>query len=281
MAYVRPPAVAGLFYPADADALRAHVLRLLEDARRTTGAGAEARTERPLALVSPHAAYTYSGPVAGSAYAALGTRPAGIRRVILLGPAHFVPVRGVALPAASAFATPLGEVPVDEESAARALRLPGVEADDRVHAREHSLEVQLPFLQSVLTEGFTVLPLAVGHVPDERVARLLELLWDDDETLVVVSTDLSHYLTYAEAARRDARTAEAIGALDAGALGPGDACGVVPLRSLLRVARTRGLRCRRLDLRSSGDTAGSLGRVVGYGAFALERAKERPTAVQR
>lgn len=275
MVHVRPPAVAGSFYPSDPGILGAQVVGFIDEARRRSAA----TTIRPLALVAPHAGYRYSGSVAGFAYGTLGRKPGGIRRVVLLGPAHVVPVSGVALPTAAAFSTPLGKVPIDAESAARALRLPSVGADDRVHAREHALEVQLPFLQVVLGEGFLVLPLAVGHALDEDVARLLDVLWDNEETLVVVSTDLSHYLPYAEAARRDERTARAAEALDADALGPEDACGVVPLRALLRVARARGLWCRTLDLRSSGDTAGSRERVVGYGAFALGRAEEGiPTA---
>jgi AmmeMemoRadiSam system protein B len=177
-------------------------------------------------------------------------------------------VESIAVPAAEGFATPLGVVPVDDELRRRVLALPGVRVDDRAHAAEHALEVELPFLQTVLG-WFTLLPLAVGAASAEEVATVLEHVWGGADTLIVVSTDLSHYLDYATARARDRRTAEAIVAADEQAVGDDDACGARPLRGLLRAARRRGLSVRCLDLRSSGDTAGDRERVVGYGAFAL------------
>jgi AmmeMemoRadiSam system protein B len=263
---VRPAAVAGAFYPAEPRQLRADLESYLREAEPPASARA------PKALVAPHAGYVYSGPVAASAFRALDGHEGAIRRVVLLGPSHFVPLAGAALPQWTRFATPLGEIAVDPE--ARAVLTEGrastsaVEIADRPHAREHSLEVELPFLQVVLGD-FALVPLAVGDALPEEVARLLDLLWGGDETLIVVSTDLSHYLDAESAERKDRATADAIVALDAGRVGPDDACGRHPLRGLLVAARRRGLTSTLLDLRHSGDTAGDRRRVVGYGAFAL------------
>jgi AmmeMemoRadiSam system protein B len=258
---VRPPAVAGLFYPADPRRLAADVEGYLR-------AGAVADGPPPKALVAPHAGYAYSGPVAGSAFRTLASVAARLRRVVLLGPSHFVPVAGLALPVWERFATPLGEVAVDPAGRAALSGLPQVATDDRPHAREHALEVELPFLQRALGD-FSLVPLVVGEASPALVAEVLERLWGGDETLVVVSTDLSHYLDYAAARRRDERTARAVGALDETAIGDADACGRQPLRGLLVAARRHGLAARRLDLRNSGDTAGRRDAVVGYGAFAF------------
>jgi AmmeMemoRadiSam system protein B len=206
--------------------------------------------------------------VAASAYAALGPLRGAVRRVVLLGPSHRVPVRGLAVPDTDAFATPLGEVPLDLEALALALSLPQVRRLEAAHAFEHSLEVQLPFLQRVLGD-FRLAPFAVGEARDAEVAELIELLWGGPETLLVVSSDLSHYEDYATARRLDRATSEAIVALDPAPLGFESACGQVPVRGLLVVARRHGLRASLLDLRSSGDTAGSRERVVGYGAYAF------------
>lgn len=257
MGNVRPAAVAGTFYPGLRRALESSVDAYLSEAVR--------RERRPKALVVPHAGYVYSGPIAGSAYAQL--RAPLPTRVVLLGPAHYELVRGLALPACEALETPLGEVPVDTEAAAAALRLPCVVESADAHAREHSLEVQLPFLQRVLP-FFHLLPLAVGRASAAEVAQVLEALWGGEETLVVISTDLSHYLPYEAARRADAKTARAILARDP-EVGHDQACGADGLRGLLEVARRRGLAVEQLDLRSSGDTAGDRGRVVGYGAFAF------------
>jgi AmmeMemoRadiSam system protein B len=255
----RPPAVAGLFYPDDPAALSRAVDAFVAAAAPPAGPA-------PKAVIAPHAGYVYSGPVAGSAYAPLLPARGSIERVVLLGPSHRMALRGLAVPGADRFATPLGDVPVDREALERALALRQVRRDDAPHALEHSLEVHLPFLQRVL-DRFALAPFAVGDASADEVAEVIELLWGGPETLVVVSSDLSHYHPYAAARRLDAETARAIEALRPEALGPDSACGRVPIRGLLVVARRRGLHVRAVDVRSSGDTAGSRDAVVGYGAF--------------
>lgn len=258
---VRPPAVAGTFYPADAGALAAEVKRCLQ-------AGIGAAGVPPKALIAPHAGYAFSGAVAGSAFRALAPSAARLRRVVLLGPSHYVAFAGLALPAWTSFSTPLGELAVAADARAALTDLPQIVTSDRPHAREHSLEVELPFLQTMLGE-FELVPLAVGDAEPEQVARVLERVWGGDETLVVVSSDLSHYLDYERARQRDATTAAAIVALDVRAMRAEDACGCNPIRGLLVAARRHGLVARQLDLRNSGDTAGPRDAVVGYGAFAF------------
>ena len=257
---VRPAAVAGAFYPSSAEKLGRDVDAML--------AAATPRPLRPKALVAPHAGYVYSGPIAASAYKLLENLKPKPTRVVLLGPAHTVGFHGIALPAVDALHTPLGNVPVDSELEFEALKFPFVMDEARAHAREHSLEVHLPFLQRALGE-FTVLPLCVGHASPDDVADLLEALWGGPETLIVVSTDLSHYLPYSEAQRVDQETVESILALDADALEGERACGTHPLSGLLVAARRKGLEPTLLDLRNSGDTAGDKSRVVGYASFAF------------
>jgi AmmeMemoRadiSam system protein B len=263
---VRPAAVAGSFYPGDADELSAVVDDLLERARLRASDGAVAPA--PVALVSPHAGYLYSGPVAASAYERLRDRP--VHRIAVLGPAHFVPLTGIAVPSAAAFATPIGEIPVEVHTcAALAERHECVTVDDRPHRPEHSIEVQLPFLQRVLAGGWTFVPLAVGVTAPEQVADVLDTLCVDGDVLPVVSTDLSHYLDQVSAQRRDRHTAEAVVDRDAAAIGPHDACGVFALRGLLHWASRNALDVRLLHLGTSADTVGDPQRVVGYAAFAL------------
>jgi AmmeMemoRadiSam system protein B len=259
MPSIRPPAVAGLFYPADALSLSGDVQDYL--------AAATPSDLIPKALIVPHAGYLYSGAIAASAYASLSRIAPKIRRVILLAPTHRVAVRGLALPDAAAFDTPLGRVTIDK-AAARALEpLPQVCISATVHRQEHALEVQLPFLQTVLTD-FTLLPLAVGEVSAAEVAEVLEVLWGDEETLIVISSDLSHYLPYTDAQAVDAQTVHAILALQQPI--PADrACGGTPISGLLIAARHHRLTAHLLDLRNSGDTAGSQDRVVGYTAIAF------------
>jgi len=263
---VRPAAVAGRFYPAQRAALVAEVDACLEG---VPCAAVAARA--PKAVIVPHAGYVYSGPVAAHAYAQLAPLRGRIRRVVLLGPTHRVAVRGLAAPSVAAFETPLGRVPIDRDALARIADLPQVVTSDAAHAHEHALEVQLPFLQSVLGNGFALVPLAVGDAGADDVAEVLERLWGGDETLVVVSSDLSHYLPYAEAAAVDRAAVDRILALDA-ALDHEAACGATPINGLLRVARRHALVPRLLDLRNSGDTAGDRSRVVGYCAVAFEPA---------
>jgi AmmeMemoRadiSam system protein B len=261
MPAVRPAAVAGSFYPGDPSALAAEVTSHVAAAR------ADAGPKPPKAIIAPHAGYMYSGPIAGSAYARIAPLAGSIRRVVLAGPAHRVYVPGVAIPAAGEFATPLGAVPLDAEAIGIARAFPFVEVSDRAHALEHSLEVHLPFLQSVLSD-FRLVPLVVGDAKPQEMAALFEALWGGAETLIVVSSDLSHYLPYEAARRRDGGTARAILGLE-GTLVPEDACGAAPINGLLALAQRRGLEAELLDLRNSGDTAGSRDRVVGYGAFAF------------
>ncbi len=266
MTRTRRPAVAGTFYPASPRALEEAVREYLRVAHeRQHGAPREAA---PKALIAPHAGYLYSGPVAASGYARIAPRAAEIRRVVLLGPAHRVPVRGLAAPRADVFETPLAPTPLDRAALERVLALPQVVASDTPHAHEHSLEVHLPFLQLVL-DDFSLAPLVVGDATPEEVAEVLDLLWGGPETLVVVSSDLSHYLDYATARRIDAETTRAIEALDPDAIRSEQACGQIPVQGLLLAARRRGLRVRAVDVRNSGDTAGARDSVVGYGSYVV------------
>ncbi len=283
MEWFRRPAVAGRFYPGRERELRSEVEELLAAAEEPSGFGTavvepdpdfmasedpEASPPRPKALIAPHAGYVYSGPVAASGYAPLAALRGSIRRVVLLGPAHRWPFSGVAASSAAGFDTPLGRAPLDREAIQRALQLPQFLILDEAHEGEHSLEVHLPFLQVALGE-FTLVPLVVGDASLEEVAEVLRLLWAGPETLVVVSSDLSHYLPYSEAIELDAQTARAIEDLRPEEIREDQACGSIPLGGLLLVAREKGLRVQRVDLRNSGDTAGPRNQVVGYGSFLL------------
>lgn len=262
MQHVRPAAVAGAFYPGQGMALSRAVQALL-DAVPPAGDSPAA----PKALIVPHAGYVYSGSTAALAYARLLPWRQTIRRVVLLGPVHRVPVRGLALPGAAAFATPLGEVPVDADAVAALAALPQVVTSPAAHALEHSLEVQLPFLQTVL-DDFTLVPLAVGDATPAEVAQVLEKVWGGVETLIVISSDLSHFLPYRTAQAVDRATVEALLAL-AGPVTHRQACGGTPVNGLLLAARHHGLQPRLLGLCNSGDTAGGPERVVGYASLAF------------
>ena len=256
---IRRPAVAGLFYPAHAPELRSAVESVLGEA---------AGTRAPKAIIAPHAGYVYSGPVAGSAYTRVVPGRGRVTQVVLLGPAHRTPDAGIAASSAGAFSTPLGQVPVDTRARDLLVDAGLVTVRDDAHAQEHSLEVQLPFIQACLGDVM-VLPLAVGQVSPAEVAEVLDRVWGGEETLIVVSSDLSHYHDHATAEELDRRTASAIVDRRPDLLGPGDACGVIPVQGLLLAARRHGLEVELLDLRTSADTAGGADRVVGYGAFAL------------
>lgn len=258
----RPAAVAGLFYPADPVLLAAEVGSLLRAASPGNFLGVSLK-----ALIVPHAGYVYSGPIAATAYAALAPVASRIRRVVLLGPAHRVAVQGLALPAVEAFETPLGNVPLDVAAMQALTRFPQVSIHAAAHEREHALEVQLPFLQSVLGE-FTLLPLLVGSATAGQVAEVLEAVWGNDDTLIVISSDLSHYLPSSVARNLDSRSAQSILQLQGG-LDHAQACGATPVNALLLAARRHHLTPHLLDLRNSGDTAGSRDAVVGYAAFAF------------
>ena len=263
--FVREAAVAGQFYPGSAAELDATVRNFLDHAE----AGQD---PVPKAIIAPHAGYVYSGAVAATAYARLAPAAATIKRVVLLGPCHRVAVRGLALSGAGVFRTPLGDIPVDKDAGARILDLPEVQVFDPTHELEHSLEVHLPFLQSVL-DDFTLVPLVVGEASPGTVADVLEALWGGPETLIVISTDLSHYLDYESAQALDGATCRAIETLDAGAISPDGACGRFPVGGLLEAAKRKGMTVATLDLRNSGDTAGPKDRVVGYGAWVFQEAR--------
>jgi AmmeMemoRadiSam system protein B len=263
---VRSPAAAGRFYPADADVLRDWVVGALD---RAAGRATESeRTSRPRAIVAPHAGYVYSGDVAATAYATMMSGGVPVERVVLLGPAHMAPVATLAASSAEAFATPLGPAATDTELRDALVATGLVAIDDRAHRPEHSLEVQLPFVQ-VLLGDVPVLPILTGPDASSSVDGVLEHVWGDPATLLVVSTDLSHYHDYRTARQLDEATASAVIRGRADLLDPWSACGVSALRGLVALAAGRDLVVRLLDLRNSGDTAGPRDRVVGYGAFAV------------
>lgn len=261
MLHVRPPAVAGTFYPADQRQLHTMIQGFLQSVKAEGAA--------PKAIIAPHAGYIYSGSIAASAYSQLKQGRENIRQVVLLGPSHRVGFTGLAVSSAEWFATPLGTVPLDRNAIDTLLELPFVRTLDQAHAFEHSLEVQLPFLQEVL-ENFSLVPIVVGDADPADVAVVLQLLWNGDTTAIVVSSDLSHYHDYATAQRMDRATSDAIEALRPEDIGYEYACGRLPVSGLLYAARRHGLRGRTIDLRNSGDTAGDKDSVVGYGAYAFE-----------
>jgi AmmeMemoRadiSam system protein B/AmmeMemoRadiSam system protein A len=263
MLQIREPGVQGLFYPADPGALTAAV-----DAHLAAGSG---WPQQPKALIAPHAGYVYSGDVAGEAYSALAAHADAITRVVLLGPAHRLAFRGIAAPTAQAFATPLGSVPLDRGAIDALVGAGSLQLIDRAFDREHCLEVQLPFLQRCL-QNFTLVPLIVGDARPAEVETVLAQLWGGEETLILVSSDLSHFQGYDSARGTDAATAKLIERHKAGALDGQFACGYLPIAGLLRRAAELDMRATTLSLRNSGDSAGDRDRVVGYGAFALEYA---------
>jgi AmmeMemoRadiSam system protein B len=250
-----------MFYPGDPIQLKQQVEDFLGES--------DDSAEQPKALIVPHAGYIYSGPIAASAYRLLRGMRKQIKRVVLLGPAHRIAFHGLAATSAEYFSTPLGLVKIDQVAMDSILTLPQVRVIDEAHRQEHSLEVQLPFLQSVLGEGFSLVPLVVGEANSDSVAEVIEALWGDRETLILISSDLSHYLDYDSAKRIDSATSHAIEQLDPQAIDYQQACGRNPVNGLLVAARHHKLRARTLDQRNSGDTAGDRDRVVGYGAYAF------------
>jgi len=258
---IREPAVAGLFYPADPACLRADIAALLQARERQN-------INALKALIVPHAGYIYSGATAAAAYAQIAPLRARIRRVVLLGPSHRVALRGMALPTHQQFQTPLGAVNIDPQAAALLGSFEQVAVRDDAHRDEHSLEVHLPFLQMVL-DDFVLIPIVVGLATPSDVAKVLDTLWGGTETLIVISSDLSHFHSYAEAETIDAHTAAMISQFDYANIRGEDACGYHPLNGLLKLAQQRHMSIELLDLRNSGDTAGTRDRVVGYGAWAL------------
>jgi hypothetical protein len=261
MHQIRQPAVAGTFYPDTPDELAHNIASLLADAQVTPS------EKYPKAIIVPHAGYIYSGAIAAAAYAKLTAGRAQITRVVLLGPVHRVPVHGLALPGVETFATPLGNIPIDQAAVALLSKMPQIVTSADAHTWEHALEVQLPFLQTVL-DKFSLIPLAVGDATPEEVAEVLELLWGGAETLIVISSDLSHFLPYPAAQTIDRQTSQRILELR-GPLTHEQACGGTPINGMLLAARHHHLHPLLLDLRNSGDTAGDKDRVVGYASFAF------------
>ncbi|WP_303903752.1 AmmeMemoRadiSam system protein B [Thiohalomonas denitrificans] len=261
MTSIRPPAVAGLFYPSDSAELQGMVLQLLR-------AAPQPESSVPKAIIAPHAGYLYSGAIAARAYACLAPARERITRVVLLGPSHRVPLLGLATSGADFFHTPLGDIPLDRVNIDSVERLPQVKRLDAAHQMEHSLEVHLPFLQELLG-SFRLVPLVVGDATPEETAEVIEHLWGGDETALVISSDLSHFHDYATAQRLDCSTRDAIEQLNCSAIGHEDACGRNPIRGLLVAAKRRGLIVETLDLRNSADAAGPCDSVVGYGAWSF------------
>jgi MEMO1 family protein len=257
---VRRPAVAGSFYPRGPRELEETIKALMPRASKSGESGL-------VGVVAPHAGYAYSGPVAASAFADISASGQDFDRVLLIGPPHYVPVPGIAAPSSQAFATPLGDIEIDQDAITALLDAGLVSVDDRAHAPEHSLEVELPFLQHVLGR-FTLIPLLVGDASPQQVASVIGSVLDE-RTLLVVSTDLSHYLDDASARARDLKSAETIERFDFTRLGPYDACGFASLNGALCAGQQQSWRIERLDLRNSGDTSGDRSRVVGYGAWAF------------
>ncbi len=257
---IRQPAVAGAFYPESADTLQSIIHDMLGDA--------EEHDLSPKVLIVPHAGYIYSGPVAASAYGLLKAKKRTIERVVLLGPSHQHAFEGMALPDCEQFSTPLGEIPLDIQTMQQLLTFSQIEKMDAAHHQEHSLEVQCPFLQSCL-DDFKLIPIVVGNATPMAIAEIIEYLWGGDETLFIISSDLSHYHSYEEACNRDRITVRVIEELSSTLTG-GQACGCHPLNGMLKVAQRRGMEVKTLDVRNSGDTAGDKERVVGYGAFVIQ-----------
>lgn len=262
MSLPRPAALAGQFYPDDP----LELANLVDELIASAAPGADLT---PKALIVPHAGYAYSGPVAASAYARLGDAAAHIETVVMFAPAHRWPVPGLALPGVAGFDMPLGQVAIDADGVARVAHLDCVEATQAAHAREHAIEVQLPFLQRCLPTGFTLLPFVVGQATLEQVLEVMTLCWGHTETLLVVSSDLSHFHDYDTARLLDTATTAAIEQLAPAQVQEGGACGRVAIQALLTAASQRGLSAKMVDQRSSGDTAGGRSEVVGYGAYVI------------
>jgi len=261
MSQIREAAVAGLFYPANKNDLKNDIRRYLDQAQLS-------QKIIPKAIVVPHAGFIYSGSVAASAYKYLVPLKHQINRVVLLGPSHRVAFHGLAVPASDTFNTPLGNIRIDQQGIKQLSELPQVIVSDLAHRDEHSLEVQLPFLQEIL-DDFTLIPIVVGDADCHEVADVIKQLWGDQHTLIVISTDLSHFHEYNKAKQLDRDTSDAIENLEPELIGFDDACGRNGLKGMLAVAREKKLSVDSLDLRNSGDTAGDKSRVVGYGAYAF------------
>jgi len=263
MDIIRQPAVAELFYPGNAHELGEMVdgfLRQVVPSLPTT----------PKAIIAPHAGYIYSGPIAASVYAELAKSADCIKTVVILGPSHRVAFHGLAVSDADCFSTPLGLIPLDKAIIQDLLSHNLVTTLNQAHQLEHSLEVHLPFLQKIYNK-IRIVPIVVGDASTQEVSQCLEAVWGDSETLVVVSSDLSHYHSYDVATQIDTNTCSAIEAFKVDEIHSENACGYLPIRGLLHYAQRLNLKVKTLDYRNSGDTAGSKDQVVGYGAYAFNQ----------
>lgn len=265
MENIRPTAVAGLFYPDNPDVLNDMLSQQLEFAPLAP------KQHRPKAIIVPHAGYIYSGEVAASVYQYLKPVRQIIKRVVIIGPSHRVGFNGLALSSADSFATPLGNIPLDHNSQDKLLFINGLHMFNQAHATEHSIEVQLPFLQKLL-DDFCIVPIVAGNASPKQVSQVISTLWGGAETLIIISSDLSHFHDYQTAQRLDKATSQAIIALDYEAIHSENACGCVGVNGLLKFAQVRKLIPSIIDLKNSGDTAGSKESVVGYGAYLFEEA---------
>lgn len=259
---IRSAAVAGTFYPQSAQQLQTEIHQLLKENKRSNDVSGTLK-----ALIVPHAGYIYSGAIAATAYNILKNSAHNIHRVILLGPSHRVALRGMAMSDCDVFTTPLGNIALDTNALKDLQTFANIKIVPEAHTWEHSLEVQLPFLQSVLND-FLLIPLVVGLTSADEVAQLLEPFWQDQHTLIVISSDLSHYLTYQQAKEQDSDTSRLIESKYFQLHGE-QACGCYPLNGLLKLTSNQEVKIVTLDQRNSGDTAGDRNRVVGYGAYAV------------
>ena len=261
MSHIRQPAVAGLFYPSDKQILKDDIQHYL------AGVSVEYKI-LPKALIVPHAGYVYSGPIAASAFKQIVPHKNKINRIVLLGPSHRVAFKGLAVPESDIFNTPLGNIPIDQNSIQKLSGLSQIIVSDKAHEEEHSLEVQLPFLQEILGE-FSLVPIVVGDAERHEVADVINRLWGNEDTLIVISTDLSHYHSYNKAKQLDRDTSDAVVNLKSNLIDYDHACGRNGLNGMLTIAEEKNLSIDVLDLRNSGDTAGDKSRVVGYGAYVV------------
>ena len=261
MEKIKQADVAGMFYPGEEASLRQMVDGFIQKALSFD--------LRPRAIIAPHAGYIYSGSIAGTAYKTIAAVRDQIENVIIMSPAHRFYLRGIALHMADAFATPLGNIPVNIGIVKKIKQFSSVQWEERSFIQEHGLETHLPFIQRAFKPGIKIVPMIVGECQESEVAEILESVWEDPRNFVIISSDLSHFHSYADAKKLDRNTVDLIQNLDSQSLDTEFACGHYPICGLLNLARNRKLKIKALDIRSSGDTAGSKESVVGYGSFAV------------
>jgi AmmeMemoRadiSam system protein B len=266
MNITRSAAVSGLFYPDEPQILRDTIDTLLSQS------AIKEQSTQVKAIIAPHAGYQYSGLTAARVYKQLQTLRDRIQRVVLLGPSHRVAFEGMALTEADFFETPLGQIKVNKDDYPQLLAMENMFVFEQAHVAEHCIEVQLPFLQRILN-NFTIIPIVVGIADPHSVSNIIESLWGGDETLFVISSDLSHYQSYESAQQTDNETSRAILDLDFNAIQPNNACGCMAVNGLLNFAHRHPLTVKLIDQCNSGDTAGDKDKVVGYGSYLFEEAR--------